>query len=212
MPAPALRPDWTVLLIGGNSGAGKTQAAQAIARQTGISAIQVDDIRLALQRLTTPAQQPALHFFLTTPDLWRHPPASLRDRLVAVAEAVSAALEIVIANHLAHADPVVLEGDGLLPALAAQPGFAGVIAAGRVRAVFLVEPETSVLQANMQQRQRGFGLRGAGEQTAQVEMARLYGAWLQQAAAQRGLPVLAPRPWATLRGRILAAAAPPPRD
>ena len=56
--------DWQVLLIGGASGVGKSVAAQALAWRLRISYMLVDDIRLAIQAVTTPAQVPALHTFL----------------------------------------------------------------------------------------------------------------------------------------------------
>jgi AAA+ superfamily predicted ATPase len=64
---PPTPPPWRVLLLGGASGAGKTVLAQSFARHYGVSLLLVDDVRLALQQVATPKQQPALHYFLTTP-------------------------------------------------------------------------------------------------------------------------------------------------
>ncbi len=55
---------WKVLLIGGHSGAGKTVVARDLAHQYGVGLAEVDDFRLALQRMTAPAQQPTLHALL----------------------------------------------------------------------------------------------------------------------------------------------------
>ena len=41
---------WTVLLIGGISGAGKTTVARQLGLHLGLPWLQVDDLRLALQR------------------------------------------------------------------------------------------------------------------------------------------------------------------
>ena len=51
------RPGWRVLLIGGPSGGGKSTVAEQIGLRLGISWLQVDDLRLALQwsRVTLPA-------------------------------------------------------------------------------------------------------------------------------------------------------------
>ena len=45
--------DWRALLIGGNSGAGKTNAAKGLVHQLGIPFLMVDDVRIALQQITT---------------------------------------------------------------------------------------------------------------------------------------------------------------
>lgn len=47
--APLPWHDWTVLLIGGPSGRGKTTAARRIGTRLGVPWLQVDDLRLALQ-------------------------------------------------------------------------------------------------------------------------------------------------------------------
>jgi Cdc6-like AAA superfamily ATPase len=65
-------PDWSVLLVVGASGTGKTTVAKAISREPGIAWAQVDDLRL-LQcsdaRLPTDAATDGLYFFLRTPDV-----------------------------------------------------------------------------------------------------------------------------------------------
>jgi hypothetical protein len=65
-------PDWSVLLVVGASGTGKTTVAKAISREPGIAWAQVDDLRLTLQysdaRLHTDAAD-GLYFLLRTPDV-----------------------------------------------------------------------------------------------------------------------------------------------
>jgi len=51
---------WLVLLIGGHSGAGKSTLAAQIVRRTGAALVEADDVRMAIQRVTTPDQLPAL--------------------------------------------------------------------------------------------------------------------------------------------------------
>jgi 2-phosphoglycerate kinase len=200
--------NWSVLLIGGQSGAGKSVAAAAIGREGGIPWLQVDDFRLALQRsqVTLPRDTAALYFFDETPAVWRLPPERLCDALIAIGEAMAPALEIVTGNHVAIDAPVVIEGDGILPAFFTRQAVRQLVAAGQVRGVFLVEPDESALLANMLA--RGRGLDGRDEAGLRVEARAkwLYGQWLAAEARRRGLPVLAPRPWATLVERILAAA------
>jgi 2-phosphoglycerate kinase len=112
-------PAWRVLLIGGNSGSGKTTLARALGLRFGIPWAQVDDFRLALQRMTTPADQPDLHFFLATERVWQLSAEHLCSGLIGVAEVVSGAMGVVIAHHVLTPHPLILEGDGLTPAMAA---------------------------------------------------------------------------------------------
>src|SRR5436309_11432347 len=117
------QPDWTVLLIGGPSGAGKTHVAKHIGLHFGISWLQVDDLRLALQwsHVTLPTNTKALYFFTETPDVWQLPPKHLCNSLIAVGEVMSPAIEVVVASHVDTAVPIVIEGDGILPSLFARP-------------------------------------------------------------------------------------------
>lgn len=195
---------WTVLLIGGSSGTGKTTLARAIGRQVGAAWAQADDFRLVLQRLTTPTRQPALHAFLSG-DVWLRSPEELRDRLIGVGEVVSHALEIVVANHVATDAPLVLEGDGILPSFAAGRSFAGLDVGDRVRAVFLVEADEGAVLDAMLARGRGIDVLSEHERRTQARASWLYGRWLRHEAEGRGLPVIEARPHDSLADRVLEA-------
>jgi 2-phosphoglycerate kinase len=204
MAAPAA-PPWTVLLIGGASGTGKTLAAELVARRFGVPWLQVDDFRLALQRATSPEQLSDVHYFVNAgadASLWERPEDELVDALRSVARAMSTALEIVVANHVSQHQPVVLEGDGIDPRLASASRFAGVEAGKSVRSIFLVEPDEAALLAAMEAR----GPRGGAVETTtlgrQARVAWLYGRWIEQEARRLGLPVVAARPHERLVARI----------
>lgn len=195
---------WTVLLIGGSSGTGKTTAARMLGLQLGVPWAQVDDVRLVLQRMTTADQHPILHEILAADADPQTPATTMRDRLIAAGEVVSHALEIVIANHVATHAPLILEGDGLLPALAARTTFAD-LPTNNLRAVFVVENDPAALHETMWARDRGFRALSAAAQARQTEQSWLYGQWLRDQAVLHELPVVAARPWMTLSDRILAA-------
>ncbi len=192
---------WTVLLLGGSSGSGKTTIAERLGLALGVPWAQVDDFRLALQRTTTPEQQPALHFFVdetgaAREGIWALPPQTLRDGLISVASVVSSALQEVVGHHVATRKPLIIEGDGIHPAFAAQ--YAGDTPGGSpIRAVFLVEDDEEILLANMVGRGRG-GVGPAAVQRTQARMNALYGKWLADEARRQGLSVLPPRPYDTL--------------
>lgn len=203
VPSPdSARPPWTVLLVGGGSGTGKTRLARTIGREVGAAWAEADDFRLVLQRLTEPAHQPALHAFLCD-DVWGRPPEELRDQLISVGQVVSHALEIVVANHVATNAPLVLEGDGIVPAFAARRTFADLDVGDRVRAVFIVEPDERVILSTMLARGRGFDEHAEPQQRAQARASWLYGRWLTGDAETHGLPVVSARPWPTLVERVV---------
>ena len=70
-PDPHSPPPWTVLLLGGASGVGKTQVSYPLARHYGIDVVQVDDFQTILEHMTTPAEQPVLHYWRTHHQEWR---------------------------------------------------------------------------------------------------------------------------------------------
>jgi 2-phosphoglycerate kinase len=199
---------WKVLLIGGNSGAGKTAISRRLARRFSVGLAEVDDFRLVLERMTTPEQQPALFRLLALLDVNAQSLASPQvacDALVEAAQVVSHALEIVVANHVATNTPTILEGDGIVPATAAQRVFAGCDVDHAVRAVFLVEQEKTQLLQNAFDKGRGFERLPADFQEHYIDTSWLYGQWLQRNAVRHGLPVVPPRPWETLEERVVSA-------
>jgi hypothetical protein len=112
-----------VLLLGGQSGSGKSTVARHMERHLDMSWLQVDDLRLALQRsqVTLPRHTDDLYYFLETKDVWRQSPELLRDRLIAVGELMFPAIEVVVEHHIDQNLPAVVEGDGILPVVEPRP-------------------------------------------------------------------------------------------
>jgi 2-phosphoglycerate kinase len=204
---PPVQTNWKVLLIGGSSGVGKSSVARQLGRHLGTSWLAVDDLRLALQRSRTilPEKTEALYFFEETQEVWSLPPDQLRDRLIALGQVMSPALEVVIENHVDTADPVVIEGDAVLPSLFTRPSVRARTSSGQVQAVFLVEPEEDVLLAHMDARYRVRARHNEAQLRAMAHVRWLHGRWLADEARSSGLPVLEPHPWETLAQRIVAA-------
>jgi 2-phosphoglycerate kinase len=205
--------DWRVLLIGGSSAAGKTVVAQELAQRFGVSVLLVDDVRLAIQQVTTPAQLPDLHIFVSEQQAAQLTPELMRDGLVAVGRAIAPALKIIVAHHVvvAGAGPIIVEGDGILPELASQRRFQelkhfwGLQTGREVRAVFLFEPDEEAIFQNMRSRDRGFQDLAPDEQRTIARASWLYGHWLRQEALAHELPAVPARPWESLTERVLAA-------
>jgi 2-phosphoglycerate kinase len=196
----AVRRDWDVLLLGGAAGTGKTRVSYRLARLFGVGITEVDDFQVVLERMTTPQQQPELHFWRTHPD-----PASLKAEEiqaqgVEVLRVMSVALEAVIENHLESGTAVVLEGDFIDPELAVRTSFGEEPAAGRVRALFLVEPDERQLLENFLTREPSMG-----PQTIRAQVSRLHSERFRRECKLLGVPCIEARPWNTLLDRVLAA-------
>ncbi|MFC4060910.1 hypothetical protein ACFOWE_21615 [Planomonospora corallina] len=209
---------WKVLLLGGASGTGKSQVSYPLARRYGVALVELDDIVEALQAVTTPEQQPLLHYWRTHPEAAHLPPDEIVRLQIATCEALAPAVEAVVANHLETGTSVVIEGDYLLPSLAAElvrrsvgagqgtgrnagrgaDGTAG--GRGEVAAVFLHEPDRARLVENYRRREPG-----AGEQTGRAEVSARYGDWLAARAAEAGVPVVPARPWDDTLQRVVEA-------
>jgi 2-phosphoglycerate kinase len=199
------KPGWTMLLIGGPSGVGKSIAARAIGQRFGLPWLQVDDLRLALQRsrVTLPARTEALYFFEETPDVRRLSAEHLCNGLIAVGEVMSPAIEVVVENHIDQAAPAIIEGDGILPSLLVRPSIRA--RAGQVRAIFVIEPDEDAILANIVARGRGMVGWSESDVRTDARAKWLHGQWLIIEARRYGMPILAPRPWGTLVERIMMA-------
>ncbi len=146
---------WDVLLVGGASGSGKTSVSYRVAEHFKVGITEVDDFQVILERMTTPDQQPELHWWRTQPEAERVrlPAEEIVEHTIAVCRVMAGALEVVIANHLASNTPVVLDGDYILPALASRSRFSNVQNDGRVRAVFIDEESEEQLLTSLRKRE-----------------------------------------------------------
>ena len=196
--------EWSVLLIGGASGTGKSTVARALARQEGATWLQVDDLRLALERVQGPdGLSPAIRAMLSG-EAWGMGPDIARGGLIEIAKLLAPAIEAVVENHVDQRDPIVIEGDAILPALIERPAM--VDQRHAIRAAFIEEPDEDVLFRGLVTRARG-GPRSIDEFRAEARAKHAYGRWLSAEARRLEIPVVVSRPWPTLGARILAAAA-----
>ena len=144
---------WHVLLVGGASGVGKTTLASALGRYYGVDVTQLDDIQTALETMTTPEQQPLIHFWQTN---WAEFNAFTDDDHVnhfldVSRQVYSRVLAAVVADRLDGGTPVIIEGDFILPELATRADFDGQPNDGRVRALFVEEGDEAQIAANVGQ-------------------------------------------------------------
>lgn len=173
---------WIVTLVCGASGAGKSRLAVPLAQRYGHPLGEADDIVTAVKALTTADQAPILHFWDNHPEAAAWPPEKIAELHFATAEVLRPGLAAVIADHLAFDAPIVLEGDYLLPDLAADFD-------ARVRALVIHEEDPGQLAANFAARELGPG------QRHRAAVSALVGAELARRADAAGQAVVSARPW-----------------
>jgi 2-phosphoglycerate kinase len=184
---------WDVLLIGGASGAGKTSVSYPLARRFEVGISEVDDLYIVLERLTTPEQQPVLHYWRTNPEAAHLSAEEILELHIAVCRVLAPAIKAVIANHLDTQTPIVLEGDYLLPEILSGLG-------DRVRGVFLYEPDEGQILQNLRSREPDID---ATAKRARVSW--LFGQWLKDECQRLGVAALTSRPWDSALDRITEA-------
>jgi 2-phosphoglycerate kinase len=189
---------WTVLLLGGASGVGKSQISRSLARVLDAELTSVDDIYLALERMTTPEQYPELHRWRLDPEsVLAFDDEQMLAHTLGVAAVVNEALEPVVTEHLESSEATVLDGDFLLPSLAAKDVFDDVPAAGRVRGLFLLEDEDQL--------GRNFMTREGQEQARRARASWRYSEHLREECDRLGIPAIPARPWDTVLERAIDA-------
>ena len=183
-----------VLLIGGSASVGKTTVAETLAKRWALETlIHLDGLRSEIAGIVD---------HLTSPEVWDRRPQQLLELLLEMTGSLRPYLIDLVSDLLTAARAAIVEGEGIEPAVLAA--FEGQ---GQVQAVYIVEDDPAVLAKTFSTRPSSgrFKALNATRQMAVVEMNRLYGAYLTNAAAGRSHPCVASRPWPTLAERVHAA-------
>lgn len=196
-----LERSWTVLLIGGASGSGKTSVSYRLAHLLGVGITEVDDLQIAVEAMTSPDEYPELHYWRTTPDSINDPVPEVITQLQKVGNTLSPAIEAVIRNHIVTNTPVIIDGDFILPSLMSKDGGnSDFVANGQLRAVYIVETDSDQLVSNYSTREPE-----TGKQEKRADISSQYNHWLIDQAALYGVPVVSSRPWKTVLQRVLTS-------
>jgi 2-phosphoglycerate kinase len=187
-----------VLLLGGASGTGKTRLSYQLAPVLGMNVTEVDDFQVVLERMTTPEQQPALHFWRTHPDPGSLSAEEIQEQGLLILEMMMPALEAVIENHLEAETPIILEGDFIHPSLAVRDAFGEQQNGGRVRGIFLYESHEDQVIRNLLEREPAIG-----PQPVRARVSVLRADWLRGVCDELMIPAVPARPWDTLLERAL---------
>ena len=189
---------WDILLIGGPSGVGKTSVSYRIAQMQGVGITEVDDLFIAVESMTTPEQQPAVHYWRTTPDAAEQSVEAILDIHLGLSRVLQPMVASVIENHLETDVPLVLDGDYLLPEILTTRWHNR----GVVKGVFLYDTDERQYRDNYRQREPN-----AGHQDKRAAVSYRFGEWLRRQCDALDLPAVPARPWPTLIERIEAALA-----
>ena len=191
-----MQPDWTVLLIGGSSATGKSYLARQLSIRYQIPLTEVDDIRIAVQQIADKEKYPDLFYFLDHPDyLQVHDSSALVNKLVNVAKELWPALNELISKHLVCNEPVIFEGDGIIPELIAQRDLS------KVKSLFLFDTKEHLYATDIQRHRGNYTGEGADKQ---ADFAFQFGLELERQAADYHFPVIKTSPIETLYSRVLA--------
>jgi 2-phosphoglycerate kinase len=187
-----MRRDWTVTVVCGASGVGKSSVAIPLAARYGVPLGETDDIVTALKAITTADDQPVLHYWDTHPEAMSWSPERIADLHLDVGDVLLPAFRAVIADHIEWDAPVVIEGCYLVPEMAIGFGPA-------VRAVVLVEPDVNRIAANLGAREPG------QDHLFRAGVSLEIGDRLAARAHEVGVPVVHAWPWLDGIDRVDAA-------
>ena len=186
--------NWTVYLIGGSSATGKSILARRLAEHYKISLTEVDDIRIALQEVLDKTSYPDLFTFLVNPNYLKDSDIQdLVQKLLDVGKEIWKPLNTLIDKHIACNEPVIFEGDGIIPALLAQRN------QDKVKAIFLYDDRES-LKAKELKRNGGNGSQDMADRQAEFSFA--FGQELKRQAEESGFRAIKASPVETLFERV----------
>ena len=182
---------WTVLLIGGASGTGKSSLAYEIGRFYGVNVLEVDDIHLSVEKVTTKENFPAIHYWDNGIN-WRNIGVDGNvNWLISVSKEMIPVLKELINRHIQDKLPIIIEGDFI------QPELANSFESPEVKSIFVKETDINQIVQNYLSRE------GGDLQHYRAEISIAYGKWIADICNEKGIKVIEPRPWDTILTRAL---------
>lgn len=183
--------NWTVLFIGGSSGTGKSSIAYEIARFYGVNVLEVDDVYLSVETVTTKENFPALHYWGTGVDWKSIGVDSNVNWLIDVSKEMIPVLKAIVNRHLEDKLPIIIEGDFI------YPEFTISFDNPEVKSIFIYEPDINQIMQNYLSRE------GGDLQQYRTEISIAYGKWLADTCKQNNIRVIEVRPWDTALTRAI---------
>jgi 2-phosphoglycerate kinase len=183
--------NWTVLFIGGASGTGKSSIAYEIARFYGVNVLEVDDVHLSVETVTTKERFPAIHYWNTGIN-WKNIGVDGNvNWLIDVSKEMIPILKELVNRHIEDKLPIIIEGDFI------YPEFTNFFENPEVKSIFVNERDINQILQNYLSRE------GSDLQHYRAEISIAYGKWIADTCKQNGIRVIESRPWDTVLARAL---------
>lgn len=183
--------NWTVLFIGGASGTGKSSLAYEIARFYGVNVLEVDDVYLSVETVTTKERYPAIHYWNTGINWKDIGVGGNLNWLIDVGKEMIPVLKALVNRHLEDKLPIIIEGDFI------NPEFTKSFENPEVKSIFVNETDTNQIIQNYLSRESG------DLQYYRADISIAYGKWIADTCNQNGISVIESRPWDTALSRAL---------
>jgi 2-phosphoglycerate kinase len=183
--------NWTVLFIGGASGTGKSSLAYEIAHFYGVNVLEVDDVYLSVETVTTKEHFPAIHYWNTGINWKDIGVEGNLNWLIDVGKEMIPVLKELVNRHLEDKLPIIIEGDFI------NPEFTKSFENPEVKSIFVNETDQNQITQNYLSRE------GGDLQHYRAEISIAYGKWIANICSQNGISVIESRPWDTALTRAI---------
>lgn len=182
---------WTVLFIGGASGTGKSSIAYEIARFYGVNVLEVDDVYLSVETVTTKDNFPAIHFWNAGLN-WKDVGVDGNvNWLIDVSKEMIPVLKGLVDRHIKDKLPIIIEGDFI------NPEFTKSFESPEVKSIFVQELDENQIVQNYLSRE------GGELQHFRAEISVAYGKWIIDSCNFSGIKLIESRPWDTVLIRTI---------
>ena len=182
---------WSVLLVGGSSGIGKTRITKELAKAYKAKIIEADDICCAVKAMTTVDSYPAIHYWISDIDWRKEGVHGNVEWLSKVSEELSHGLKAIVDSHIGDESPIIIEGDFI------SAKFAASFENPNVKAIYIYESDEAQIVKNYLKRE------GGEPQQFRASISAEYGKKLKSDCDKYGVNIVESRPWNTLINRVI---------
>ncbi len=183
--------NWTVLLVGGSSGIGKSELTKALLNKYNAKVIEADDLCCAVNAMTTSENYPAINYWFGDEDWELISIQENVDWLCKVSGELESGLRAIINNHINQNNRVIIEGDFISAEFAASFD-------EKVKSIFIHEAVKTNIIENYLNRE------GGESQEFRASISHEYGNRLKRDCQKYGLRLVSSRPFSTLLERAIA--------